>query len=169
MRIDGEIAPRRIFGPVVGERDHGVAAVGFHVTAQRGDLEGVAARHRRDGAVIHAGLHHLDILAASRAMASLGGIGTAMSISTTGTPSMRIAHGAADKARFAQCRHDRQRFGRGHPAMLGRINPHRRSRHLIFGRAGATGASSQSRAHAVSGSIRMIQAYTIQTLRQTRR
>ena len=123
-RVDGEVAPRRILGPVVGEGDHGMAAIGFHIPAQGGDFEGMLAGDGGDGAVIQARLHHLDALALSRASASSGGMGTAMSISTTGTPSKRIAHGAADKARLTQRRHHRERFGRRHPAMLCRINLH---------------------------------------------
>ena len=36
----------------------------------------------------------------------------------------RIADGTADKTRFAQCRHHLGGFRRGHPTMLGRVNPH---------------------------------------------
>jgi hypothetical protein len=89
-RIDGEIAPRRILGPIVGEGDRGVTAVGLHIAAQGCDFKGMGAGDGGDGAVIQSCFHHLDILALSRASASSGGMGTAMSTSTTGTPSSAL-------------------------------------------------------------------------------
>ena len=46
-RVHGEVAPRGILFPVVGEGDDGMAAVGLDVAAQGGDLEGLAARRWR--------------------------------------------------------------------------------------------------------------------------
>ena len=43
-RIDGEIAPRCIFAPIVGKSDGRAAPVGRYITAQRGNLERVARR-----------------------------------------------------------------------------------------------------------------------------
>ena len=56
-RIHGEVAPRGVFLPVGGERDHRAAAVGLHVAAQGGDLERRMRGDGGDGAVVDAGRH----------------------------------------------------------------------------------------------------------------
>ena len=55
QRVHGEIAPRRVGDPVVGERDLGAAAVGFDVDAQRGDFEMLVADHGGHRAVLDSG------------------------------------------------------------------------------------------------------------------
>ena len=50
-RVNGEIAPRRVFAPVAGKGDLGMAAVGRDVAAERGDLDMPAVQHRGDRAV----------------------------------------------------------------------------------------------------------------------
>jgi len=58
--VDGEIAPRRILAPILGEGDRGAAAIGRDVAAQGGDLDRRAGEHRGDRAVGDSGRHRLD-------------------------------------------------------------------------------------------------------------
>ena len=123
-RIDGEIAPRRIFRPVVGEGDHRMAAIGLDVAAQGGDLECLACDNGGDGAVIHAGFDHLDVPGHQPGQHFAGRHGHGDVDIGHVHAQQRVAHGTAHKARFAQGVHDGERFGRRHPGMLGRINSH---------------------------------------------
>ena len=125
-RIDGEVAPRRILGPVVGEHHAGMAAIGLDIPAQRGDLEGMGAGNGGDGAVIHAGLDHLDVLGNQPGQHLAGRHGHGNVDVRNRRPQQRIAHRATDEARFAQRGHDLNGFRRGHPTVLGGINSHGR-------------------------------------------
>src|SRR5690606_22070760 len=60
-RVDGEIAPRGILGPVRSEGDLRVASVGGDVAPQGGDLEAGRRRDRGDGAMLDPGRHGLDL------------------------------------------------------------------------------------------------------------
>ena len=60
QRIDGEIAARGVFFPIVGEGDGGAAAVGADVAAEGGDLERMAVADGGDGAMLDSGRHRLD-------------------------------------------------------------------------------------------------------------
>ena len=59
--IDSEVAPRRIFPPIVGERDSRPAAVCRHVTAQGRDLEWVTIANSSDRAMVNTGRNGLDL------------------------------------------------------------------------------------------------------------
>ncbi len=59
-RVDREIAPRRIFTPVVGERHIRAPPVGADIAAQRRHLDPGAAGDRGDRAVIDTGRDRLD-------------------------------------------------------------------------------------------------------------
>ena len=58
--IDGEVAPRRVFLPVVGKGDRRSAAIGRDVAAERGDLDRPAVADGGDGAMIDPRRHRLD-------------------------------------------------------------------------------------------------------------
>ncbi len=47
-RVDGEIAPRRILAPVVGEADGGMPPIGRQIGTQGGDFQRLAGAHRGD-------------------------------------------------------------------------------------------------------------------------
>ena len=66
QRIDGEIAPRRIVFPFVGEGDRGAPAIGRDIAPQRGDLHISVVEDRGHGAVVDTGGNSADtgILAA---------------------------------------------------------------------------------------------------------
>ena len=49
--VEGEIAPARVFVPVLGEFHHRVASIGRGVAAQGCDLERAIPHNRGDGAV----------------------------------------------------------------------------------------------------------------------
>ena len=59
-RVDGEVAARGVLGPVGGEGDLGMAAVGVHVGAQRGDLDDGAVGDGGDRAMRQPGGYRLD-------------------------------------------------------------------------------------------------------------
>jgi hypothetical protein len=59
-RIEREVAPPGVLGPVVGEGDGGVPAVRLHVLAQCGHLVGMLPRHHRYRSVRQAGWHGLE-------------------------------------------------------------------------------------------------------------
>ena len=59
-RVDGEIASRGVFAPVIGKRDLGMAAVGGDITAQRGDLDRAARQHGGYRAMRKARRHRAD-------------------------------------------------------------------------------------------------------------
>ena len=59
-RVDGEVAPRRIFTPVLREGHRGTTPVSGNVAAQRRNLHDMATADRSDCAVIDPGWHCLD-------------------------------------------------------------------------------------------------------------
>ena len=128
--IDGEVAARRVFPPVVGERDLGMAAVCPHVAAERGDLEtraagdgddGAMGDPARDGAGLDAGArqqrHHL--------LRLIGGADVDVGALP---PQQRIADRAADEAHLgalgAERLHHLAGGGRRHPGgAYGALHP----------------------------------------------
>ena len=100
-RVDGEVAPRGVGGPVVGEDDGGAAAVGVEVAAQGGDFDDGARGDRGDGAVGDPGRHGLDPRGLEPADDLLRGEGGGEIEIVGGDPEQGIAHRAADEARPA--------------------------------------------------------------------
>ena len=101
-RVDREIAPCRVFHPVVREGDFGVAAVGGDIAAQRGDLDVAAVADGGDRAVLEPGGNAANprgIEPGDR----LGGFerGGDVDISCR-KPQHRVAHRAADVAGVAR-------------------------------------------------------------------
>ena len=89
--VQAEVAPRGVLGPVVGEGDHGAAAVGLDVAAQGGDLERLAVGDRRHRAVLDAGRDGLQPGAPSAPRSPRPGVSVvAMSMSPTGRPSRAL-------------------------------------------------------------------------------
>ena len=100
QRVDGEIAPLGVRLPVAAEGDLGVAAIGLHVLAQRGDLERMLVDDHGDGAVLDAGRHRLEaggLHAAHHLLRHRGGGDVDL---VDRHVDQRIAHRAADHARF---------------------------------------------------------------------
>ena len=59
-RVHGEVAPRRIRRPVVGERDARLAAEGLDIDRGGRDFERPAFGHERDGAMLDTGRMHAE-------------------------------------------------------------------------------------------------------------
>ena len=100
QRIDGEIAPLGVGLPVAAEGDLGVAAIGFHVAAQRRHLEGMVVDDDGDGAMLDAGRHRLEaggLHAPHHFLRHRGGGEVDL---MNGDADQRIAHRAADHARL---------------------------------------------------------------------
>ena len=99
-RVDGEVAPLGVGAPVAAEGDARLAAEGFDVLAQRRHLDRLMLDDDGDGAVLDAGRDGLAAGRLTRRITSAGSAVVATSISATGSPKQRVAHGAADDARF---------------------------------------------------------------------
>ena len=97
--VDGEVAPRRVRPPVVGEGDHGMPAVGLDVAAQGGDLEAPSSGDRRHRAVVEPGRHGADARCVQRRVPARGTRGRQIDVGD-GTARQRVAHGAADHPRL---------------------------------------------------------------------
>ena len=135
QRIDGEVAPLGIGLPVAAEGDLGVAAVGLHVLAQRGHLERMLVDDDGDGAVLDAGRHRLE---------AGGGDALDHFVRHRGGGDVdfrdrhsdeRVAHRAADHARFLavaveHAEQARQR-ARAQPRRAGEAARGRAGRHLV--------------------------------------
>ena len=119
--VEGEIAPRRVFDPIVGEGDLGAPAVGLDIAAQGGDLEGLMLGDRRHRAMVDAGGHRLQPrgfqqLDHPRRLVRRGDVDVGH-----GTSEQSIAHAAADEAHLAaaggQRRDHRHGRRRAHPGL----------------------------------------------------
>ena len=100
QRIDGEVAPFRIGLPVAAEAHRRLAPERLHVLAQRGHLERVALDHHRHGTVRDSCRDRLEPggLDAARHLGRRrrgGDVDVARLL-----PEQRVAHRAADRARF---------------------------------------------------------------------
>ena len=95
-----------------------MTAVGLDIAAQGGDFEGMGSGDGGDGTMVHAGLDHLDILGDQARQHFAGRHGHGDVDIRHACAQQRVPHGTADKARFAQRRHNLNSFRRGHPAML---------------------------------------------------
>ena len=135
--VDGEIAPLGVGLPVAAEGDLGVAAIGLHILAQRGHLERMLVDNDGDGAVLDAGRHRLEAGGRDALDHFLrhrrGGDVDLMD----GQIEQRIAHRAADYARFLavaveHAEQARQRAAR-EPGRAGKTAGGRasRRRHLV--------------------------------------
>ena len=60
-RVDREIAPRRVFFPIIGKSDCRASPVGRDIAAEAGDLDHLAVADRGYGAVIDACRDSLDL------------------------------------------------------------------------------------------------------------
>ena len=135
--VDGEVTPGRVFRPVIGEGDLGVTAIGFHIAAQGRDLEGMGAGDGGDGAMVQARGDHLDAVVGQMGQRLAGRHGHRDVYVRHGRAQQRIAHGAANEPRFAQCGEDLKRFRRRHPGMGCGINSHRRPYNIFESRRSA--------------------------------
>ena len=99
-RVHGEVAPLGIAPPVAPERDPGMAPVGLDILAQRRHLERRAVDHDRDGAVVDAGRHRLEARGRGAAHHLLRHGGGGEVDVADRLAEQRVAHGAADHARF---------------------------------------------------------------------
>lgn len=59
--VDGEVAARRVFGPIVGECHGRAPAIRGHVASQRRDLEWLAVDDCGDGAMLDSGRQRGDV------------------------------------------------------------------------------------------------------------
>jgi hypothetical protein len=106
----------RVADPIAAERHLGLAAEGFDVLAQRGDLERLAFDHQRHGAVRDSGRHALDpggLGAADHRIRQRGGGDVDIA---DRKPQQHVAHRTADHARLLavtveQTEHPRRRPG----------------------------------------------------------
>ena len=120
-RIDGEIAPARVFRPVPGEGDNRAPPVGGHVAPERRHLEWLAHRYRRHRAVLDAGRHRREPRLFQPLRHFIGRERRGDIDIGDGLTQQRIPDRAADEAGLAAChserRHNRARLGRSHPGM----------------------------------------------------
>jgi hypothetical protein len=107
-RVDGEVAPRRILAPVVGEGNGGAPAVGRDIAAQGGDLHRTALEDRGDRAVSDAGRHVADPRRVEPRL-DLGRRQRRRQVDVLDLQAeQRVAHRAADIARHAGPQHGDQ-------------------------------------------------------------
>ena len=100
QRVDRKVAPFRVRFPVAAKTHLGVAAEGLDVLAQRGDLERLAVHDNRNGAVFDAGGNGVEA-GLARAAHDLVGHRRGRQIDLADLKTeQRIAHRAADHARF---------------------------------------------------------------------
>jgi hypothetical protein len=109
--VHGEVAPRRVGRPVVGEGDARVAAEGLDVAAQGRDLEMPRRHHRRHRAVREPGGHGLDPRRREPAHDLLRRERRRDIDVADGTAQQRIAHAAANEARSAALGVERAQHG----------------------------------------------------------
>ena len=98
QRIHREVAALGIAPPVAAEGDLGVAAEGFDVLAQGGDLERLLGGDDGDGAVLDAGRHRLEARRLHPANHLLGDGGGGDVDVAVRLADERVADGAADDA-----------------------------------------------------------------------
>ena len=99
-RIYGQIAPRRILHPIIGEGHVGPAAKGLHIEAQGGDLEMLVVNHRRHGAVFDARGDRLNARLGEQFHHPFGRFMGGNIDILDGNIEEQIPHAAADKARL---------------------------------------------------------------------
>ena len=128
--VDGEVAARGVFPPVVGEGDLGMAAVGALVAAERGDFVAVVAGKRGDGAVCDPARYcaGFDVCAPEQCHHPLGRVGSADVDIGALAPEQRIAHASAHEADVGavgcECLHHRAGGRRRHPGCAyGSLHP----------------------------------------------
>ena len=119
--VEGEVAPRGVFDPIIGEGDLGAAAIALDIAAQGGDLEGLMQGDGRHRAMVDAGGHRLQPrgfqqLDHPRRLVRRGDVDV-----RHGTSEQSIAHAAADEAHLAAAGRQRRdhRLGRrrAHPGL----------------------------------------------------
>ncbi len=141
--VHGEVAPRGVGRPVVGEGHAGAPAVGLHILAQRGDLEGVMVAHRRDRAVVQPRRNGLQPGPSQQRHHRLGRVGRGDVHVLHRPAEQRVAHAAADEANLGalgpQSRQDRPRVVAQHPVL--RRNPAGRA-HAGYSRMTSLGRTS---------------------------
>ena len=127
QRVHGEIAPHRVFGQVVRERDHRAAAKGFHVAAEGRDLERAAARDHGDGAVLDPGRDRLQ----PRGEGQRGGL-----VGPGGGRDVDVVHRLAQQRVPDRAPHDKGGVGGErvqHPPQIGIVH-HRRGHRGVGGK-----------------------------------
>jgi len=110
-RVHGEVAALGVLLDLGRERDHGAAAIGFHIAAEGGDFVRHTIGHNRHGAVVNAGRDHFEPRVFRNVRDCFGRrVGGDVDV-TNRLVQQGVAHAAADEQRLVTGIFQRQHQG----------------------------------------------------------